>query len=164
MLLKKCRSCRVDGDCEIQGNVRAAVRGFGVYSLLHRCTKHEPRYHPGQAVWAFVMDAPYSEYEEGPGEPVRAWFPGHFISVARVNTRGLVTISEGAEPREQPAAPCDELSFHPLGKNGVCKVAWSRIEPRDAPDVDACSRCGNLSTMVCDWGAAYKCPRREVAA
>jgi hypothetical protein len=142
--------------------MRAAVRGLGVCSLLHRCALHEVHYRPGQAVWAFVMDAPYNEYEEGPSEPCRAWFPSHFIAVARNNTRGLVVIAEGAEPREQPAGYY-ELSFRPVGK-GVCKVAWSRIEPRDAPDVEACSRCGNLSTMVCDYGASGECPRKQESA
>lgn len=162
-ILKKCRSCRLDGDCEAQDKVRDAVQGLGIYSLLHRCATHEARYRPGQAVWAFVMDAPYSEYGDGPGEPCRAWFPGHFIAVARNNTRGLVMIAEGAEPREQPDEAYDELSFSP-GKNGVCKVAWKRIEPRDAPDVDACSRCGNLNTMPCDYGHDGDCPRQGIGA
>ena len=143
--------------------MRAAVEGLGVYSLLHRCAKHESRYRAGQAVWAFVMDAPHSEYEDGPGEPCRAWFPGHFIAVAWKNTSGLVVIEEGAEPRELPAEAYDELSFIPV-KNGVCKVAWRGIKAREAPDVEACSLCGDLSNMPCGFGADPECPRKQESA
>ncbi len=146
-VLFTCRSCMHKGACEIQTRVLVAVKGLGVSSLKHRCAKHEPPYRAGQAVWAFVMDAPWSVYEESYGEPVRAWFPGHFISVSsKGNSRALVVIEAGAEPREQPRRG-DDVDFQPVHQKGICKVTWSRIETREAPDAALCPKCGELEIL-----------------
>ncbi len=149
-VLYTCRSCAHKGACEIQAKVLAAVKGLGVSSLKHRCAKHEPPYRVGQAVWAFVIDAPWSEYEESGEEPIRAWFPGHFIGVSsRGNSRALVAIAAGAEPREQPRHGWgDDVEFYPVHKKGICKIIWTRIENREAPDTPLCPKCGELKALV----------------
>ena len=147
-VLYTCRSCTHKGACEIQAEVLAAVKGLGISSLKHRCTKHEPPYRVGQAVWAFVQDAPWSVYEECNGEPIRAWFPGHFIGVSsKGNSRALVVIETGAEPREQPRRG-DDIDFSPVHKKGICKLIWTRIESREAPDTPLCPKCGELKALV----------------
>ena len=149
---KTCRSCISKGNCEIQDRMRVALKGLHISSLLHRCGSHAPPYRKGQAIWAYVMDAPYDA--DGP-DPVRRWFPGHFSSVARNNTRAIVRIAPDVLDRE------GEEDFIPMGK-GFCKVIWASIEPRDAPDIGYCPKCDALEGMECEgdtWSDSFICHR-----
>lgn len=149
-ILKTCRSCSQKGECGIQDRIQQAVKGLSVITISHRCASHRAPYYIGQAVWAFVLEAPYDRYahddyysHEGPR---RAWFPGHFLGVStKSNTRALVVIKSGAKPREEL-----DTEFDPGNKKGICKVIWGRIEGRDGADEPLCPECRDIASIVAE--------------
>lgn len=151
--LKTCRPCVRRGDCAIKRDLLATLRGTRIVGLVtHSCGERAIPYSVGQAVWAEVNDVPHEDDDCGSRYgPTRAWFPAHFLEVARINTRAVVVIAKDVRDRT------GDCEFTPIGgKRGagvyaVCKVLWARIEPRDAPTEALCAHCGVLPfLMACD--------------
>lgn len=113
---RKCRPCKHHGACPIQENIAAAIKGFGVGTISHRCAKFEPIFQRGDNLWVATLDQPHDEYDSS----VLAVFPAVFVSLSRTQGRAIVFIEPGAKDRD------GEAEFEPLpGREGFCSVSYA---------------------------------------
>lgn len=113
---RKCRPCKHRDGCEIKARLSAAIKGFGVGTISHRCKSFEPDFQPGDNVWVRAQDVPNS-YE---GYTAIAVFPAHFVAYSKMLGRAIVFIEPGAKSQ------CGKYEFEPAnGKDGFCKVSYA---------------------------------------
>jgi hypothetical protein len=118
---RKCRPCKFRDDCEIKSRLSAAIKGFGVGVIAHRCKKYTPDFARGDNVWVRTNDVPHpSDYVDDAALPTKAVFPAHFVEYSKTLGRAIVYIAPGAKSQ------CGEYKFVPANdKAGFCKVSYA---------------------------------------
>lgn len=157
---RKCQPCKHRDECEIKARLSAAIKGFGVGTISHRCRTFAPDLQRGDNVWVRAQDVPHgNDWEQT--LPTDAEFPGHFVQYSKSLGRAIVYVPPGAESR------CGNYAFEPV-KEGFCKVSYAPMrqaspylfakgitERREGrtPTMDCCGRpigtpckeCGDLA-------------------
>jgi hypothetical protein len=119
---RKCQPCKHRDGCEIKANLAAAIKGFGVGTISHRCKKYAPEFVPGDNLWVRVQSGPYGNDYDGNPHPSNAEFPAYFVGFSKSFGRAIVHIAEGAESK------CGQYSFEAANnKDGFCKVSYAPI-------------------------------------
>lgn len=118
---RKCRPCKHRDDCEIKERLSAAIKGFGVGTISHRCKVFEPDLNPGDNVWVAAMAYPHNSEDGFYGRtPPIAHFPAHFVGYSKTLGRAIVYIEPGVKSRDGIEI------FEPAnGKHGFCKVSYA---------------------------------------
>lgn len=121
---RKCQPCKHRDDCDIKTRLSAAIKGFGVGTISHRCKSYQPGLIPGDNVWVRAQDVPHGKDWDN-ASPTDAEFPGHFVQYSKSLGRAIVYIAPGAESR------CGDHSFEPAnGKDGFCKVSYAPMRQK----------------------------------
>lgn len=154
---RKCRPCKHRDDCEIKARLAAAIKGFGVGTISHRCRSFEADLRPGENVWVRANDVPHT-YDD---RPTQAVFPAHFVAYSKTLGRAIVFIEPGA------TSQCGNYAFEPAnGKAGFCKVSYAPYRAKFQCSLDkgiiarregktaiqsCCGRPVGRTCSDCDW-------------
>jgi hypothetical protein len=148
-VMKTCRSCAHNGNCEKQSDLSDRMAGLQLLTVTHRCPDRTNTYRPGDAVWVYVYDGPADPESAFHGDDSRTldWFPGTFIENCRPNVSGRVFVAQDAVS-EGPG----DYSFEPVkgGSFAVCRIPWARIKRRDATAQPLCGLCGLPGSEMID--------------
>ena len=146
-----CRHCQKSDGCPIKAEIADKIRGIGITTFKHRCAERVPLFKRHDPIVARLQS-----FGDEFGNSYAGDFPGWFVGLYK-ETKPLIYIPVGTRDSTS------NVEFEQANGKGFCRVAWSRLLPRETSDASPlCDKCdginGQCRDMIAEGQARCDCP------